>query len=199
MIKPDRYLAPEGYYENTKDGEPRPLLIEAVELLQKHSSMSALDIGCGAGRDTRYLLEQGFSVVAVEGNEEAQKYLQSLPHQENLTFVQTMIQNFEFDQYDIINASHVLQFLDRTTFDEVFNEIKSSLKPNGLFVGQFLGVNDQWNKPGSDMTFLTKPEALVALEGLKILDFAETDEQGKLANGDEKHWHKFSIIAQKAP
>ena len=29
-----------------------------------------LDFGCGAGRDTKYFLEQGFQVVAVDGSEE---------------------------------------------------------------------------------------------------------------------------------
>ena len=54
----------EDFYKITKDRPPWPLLVEAVDLLEQREA--ALDLGCGAGRDTRFLLEQGFRVTAVD-------------------------------------------------------------------------------------------------------------------------------------
>ena len=49
----------EHFYQRTKDKPPSLGLVKAVSLLG-HAD-DALDFGCGAGRDTRYLLAQGFS------------------------------------------------------------------------------------------------------------------------------------------
>ena len=51
------------FYTYTKDSPPWPLLVRAASLVPRNGR--ALDLGAGAGRDTRYLLEQGFRVTAV--------------------------------------------------------------------------------------------------------------------------------------
>src|SRR5258706_15675273 len=52
------------FYGFTKDSPPWQLLVRAAALAPRRGS--ALDLGAGAGRDTRYLLEQGFQVTAVD-------------------------------------------------------------------------------------------------------------------------------------
>ena len=54
----------ETFYSLTKDSPPWPSLVRVVSLLPQKGR--ALDLGAGAGRDTRYLLEQGFQVTAVD-------------------------------------------------------------------------------------------------------------------------------------
>jgi hypothetical protein len=82
-------------------------------------------------------------------------------------------------------------------FGLVFERIKRALNAGGLFVGQFLGVNDEWNIPGNRMTFLTREQAEAKLKGLKVLVFHEEDVDSHVADGTPKHWHVFHIIAQK--
>ena len=50
------------FYEKTRNRPAWPLVIEAAALAP---GRRALDLGAGAGRDTRYLLEQGFEVAVV--------------------------------------------------------------------------------------------------------------------------------------
>ena len=89
-------------------------------------------------------------------------------------------------------------FLPEEHFHLVFARIKQALHAGGLFVGQFFGVNDEWNTPGNQMTFLTREQAEAELKGLKVLEFREEDVDSHVADGTPKHWHVFHIIAQKA-
>ena len=183
----------EDFYKITKDRSPWPLLVKAVSLLSRKGY--ALDLGCGAGRDTRFLLEQGFAVIAVDSDPHAIALLADFP-QDRLRAVQSSFEDFEFETYDLVNAHFALPFAPEDRFHEVFARIKHALNADGIFVGQFFGVNDEWNTPGNPMTFLTREQAEAKLKGLKVLEFREEDVDSHVADGTPKHWHVFHIIAQ---
>ena len=182
------------FYKYTRDRPPWPLLVQAVSLLAHKER--ALDLGSGAGRDTRYLLEQGFQVTAVDSDAHAITILATFP-QERLRIVQSSFVDFAFGTYDLINAHYALPFVAKSRFDEVVARVKQALQPGGIFVGQFFGIHDEWNTPGREMTFLTREEAEEALQGLEIVEFREEDLDSHVADGSPKHWHAFHIIARK--
>lgn len=186
------------FYTHTKERPPWPRLIQAASLVPQQGR--ALDLGCGAGRDTRYLLAQGFRVTAVDADANAMAILATFP-QERLRAVQSSFVDFAFENYDIINAHFSLPFLPREQFYAVFEKVRKALNPGGIFVGQFFGVHDQWNTPeqAGKMTFLTREEALQALEGLDVIEFEEEDIDSFVADGSPKHWHVFHIIARQFP
>ncbi|MDB5266579.1 MAG: class SAM-dependent methyltransferase [Parcubacteria group bacterium] len=187
----------EQYYEQTKETPPRPSLVNAVELVQdKHE---ALDLGSGALNDTRYLLSVGFEhVTAVDKNPVSGEVLEQLPA-EKVTYEISSFEDFDFVEgaYDLINAQYSLPFTSKGKFNDVIQSIIKSLKPGGVFVGQFFGDRDEWNVEGRDMTFQTKEEAESLLQGLKIAEFSEEEKDGKTAAGETKHWHVFHFIAVK--
>ncbi len=183
----------EDFYKITKDRPPWPLLVQAISLLRRKEY--ALDLGCGAGRDTRFLLDQGFKVTAVDNVSHAIALLANFP-QGRLRAVQASFEAFEFETYDLINAHFALPFTSEDRFHEVFARIKHALNADGIFVGQFFGVNDEWNTPGNQMTFLTREQAEAELKGLKVLEFHEEDVDSHVADGTPKHWHVFHIVAQ---
>lgn len=182
------------FYKITKDKPPSPLLKKAVSLLGGKGH--ALDLGCGAGRDTRFLLEQGFTVVAVDKELRAGEMLKEFAHK-NLRFVSDSFENFAFEKYDLVTAQWSLPFVAMKMFDKVFARVKNSLEPRGIFAGQFFGVNDEWNTPGRRMTFHAKDQLRGLLRGMKTLEFREEEIDGNLADGTPKHWHVFHVIARK--
>jgi tellurite methyltransferase len=184
----------EDFYKITKDRPPWPLLVEAVDLLDQR--VEALDLGCGAGRDTRFLLEQGFRVTAVDADPHAVALMAGFS-QDHLRVVQSSFETFEFETYDLVNAHFALPFLSEEHFHLVFARIRQALQAGGIFVGQFFGVHDEWNTPENQMTFLTRQQAEAELKGLKALVFREEDIDSHVADGTPKHWHVFHIIAQK--
>ena len=119
-------------------------------------------------------------------------------HGDHLRVVQSSFETFDFETYDLVNAHFALPFLAEEHFHLVFARIKQALHAGGLFVGQFFGVNDEWNTPENQMTFLTREQAEVELRGLKTLVFREEDIDSHVADGTPKHWHVFHIIAQNA-
>jgi len=183
----------EDFYKITKDRPPWPLLVQAVSLLQRKGY--ALDLGCGAGRDTRYLLEQGITVTAVDSDPHAIALLASFP-QDHLRVVKSSFEAFQFEKYDLVNAHFALPFTPKERFNEVFARVKYALNPNGIFVGQFFGVRDEWNTPENRMTFFTREQVIDELGGLKVVEFREEDVDSHVADGTPKHWHVFHIIAQ---
>ena len=168
--------------------------METVSLLSQRKD--ALDLGCGAGRDTRYLLEHGFMVTAVDNDPHAIKLMEEIS-QDRLRIVQSSFETFDFETYDLVNAHFALPFLPIEHFHLVFSRIKRSLRAGGLFVGQFFGVNDEWNTPGNRMTFLTREQAEAELKDMRTEVFREEDVDSHVADGTPKHWHVFHIIAQK--
>ena len=58
----DRYAVP--YYEETVNLSMEEQLQSFMELLPENGEV--LDLGCGSGRDTLFLEEEGFSVTAIQ-------------------------------------------------------------------------------------------------------------------------------------
>ena len=186
------------FYSFTKDSSPWPLLMRAAALTPKNGQ--ALDLGAGAGRDTRYLLEQGFQVTAVDAEPGAMALLATLP-QDHLLVAQSTFEDFPFAfaTYDLINAQFALPFMPKERFATVFVRLKAALVPGGVFAGQFFGVHDEWNVPerARAMTFLTRAEAEELLSDLEVIELTEEDADGHKADGSPKHWHIFHILARR--
>lgn len=184
------------FYGITKDSPPWPLLVRAAALARTHGR--ALDLGAGAGRDTRYLLGQGFAVTAVDAEPRSVALLETL-HDARLRAVRASFEEFDFAgaPYDLISAQFALPFTPRDRFAGMFARLTAALAPGGIFAGQLFGVHDQWNTPGSMMTFHTRAQAEALLGGLETIELTEEDADGHTADGSPKHWNVFHILARK--
>ncbi len=184
------------FYKRTKD-HPHWSQVEKAVTLLGHKGQ-ALDLGCGAGRDTRYLLAQGWHVTAVDSDPNAIAILSELA-QERLRVVQSSFEDFvyEHEAYDLASSQFSLPFNPRASFTNLFTRIKQSIKPGGIFTGQFFGIHDEWNTPERNMTFLTQEQVDELLSDMTVREFSEEDKIGPTASGTLKHWHVFHVIAQK--
>ena len=190
----------ENYYSKIDGRPPRPLLRGALSLYSpqvRDSLHQAIDLGCGDGTDTVYLLENGWQVLAVDGEAKAiDRLLAKVP--DDLHNLQTQVSHFEevaLPSADLIHASLALPFCHPKHFAGLWQKIVASLGVNGRFAGQFFGIHDSW-AVNKHMTFHTKAEVQALFASFSLEHFHEEDAPGKSASGP-KHWHIFTVIAQK--
>ena len=180
------------FIELTAGQPPRGLLVRAAALV----SGVALDLGSGAGGESLYLADQGFEVVAVDGEPAAAKYLDG---RDGVRFVASRFEDFEFGigLYDLVNAQFALPFIGRAQFGDVWGRILGALRPGGVIAGQFFGPNDSWNIAATELAIQSETEALALLEGFEIVEWEEEEQDGLTADKSLKHWHVFHFIARK--
>jgi trans-aconitate methyltransferase len=186
------------YYQKIKGRAPRQLLLDVLEKYPSGVSLQAIDLGCGDGTESVVLLERGWNVLAVDGEDAALQHLMEKVPMENRGRLQTQIAKFEDVQLpsvDLVHASLSIPFCKPEYFPGLWQKIVDAIKPGGRFAGQFFGVRDSWaNQP--DMTFHTEEQVRAMLEPFEIESFQEMDEDGNAVSGP-KHWHVFTVIARK--
>ena len=112
------YCRPEDYF--SKKYQTNPVHSEVLEAMQTVKPGRALDLGCGQGRNSLFLAQNGFDVTAVDQNELSLEILQSIVEQEDLDMPVGLydINSASISQaYDFIVSTVVLMFLqaDRIT------------------------------------------------------------------------------------
>jgi len=184
------------YAERYKDRPPRPLLTRAVPLATHRET--AIDIGSGGLNDTRFLLDSGFKVTALDGEPVAQAVADTLPP-DQFNYVVSSFESFDFPvaAFDLVNAQYALPFVRPEHYLQVFDAVVAALKPGGIFTGQFFGDRDDWGGT-ANMTFHSESEARRLLAPLTVLEFTEEDDaSSKTLSGQPKHWHLFHFIARR--
>ncbi len=191
-MQPNRWAE---FVATTKDFAHWPLVERAAALAGRPGH--ALDLGCGGGRDTRFLLAQGWQVTAVDREPAALAALEPLAGA-SLQLVQSSFEAFAYpaSSYEMVSAQYTLPFIAPPQLPAVFARIRQSLRPGGVLTCQFFGPNDTWNTPERPMTFLDRGQVDALLEGLSVHVLDERQELGATALGDTKHWHIFDVIAQ---
>ena len=189
----------DNFFEVTKKSPPRKYLVEAMKLVKNRDS--ALDLGAGTLRDTKFLLENNFKkVVAVDIEPVVSDFAKEL-NISNLEVDICSFEEFNFvpQSYDLINAQYALPFAKLEFFDEMFRRLVTSLKKDGIFVGTFFGIHDSWNgKGGKAKVFLSRKQIENLFSGFEVISLLEEEEDGAVVGSEIKHWHKFHVTAIRA-
>lgn len=190
------------FYQATEGGSPRPTLLTALTLLEDGGGRRfAVDLGCGAGRDTFELLRRGWRVLAIDGEPEALQRLTASPELPDSAELEVRLGRFEAPEFslpgcDLVNASFSLPFCDRPAFDRLWDRIRGALRPGGCFAGQLLGQRDSWAlRDGVTAFDRTELQALCA--GFEVVLHEETEEDSATARGKTKHWHLYHLVLRK--
>lgn len=183
------------YFEFTREKPPFSLLVEALKYVKNKSK--AIDIGGGALRDTRYLLEEGFDVTVVDSSPLLEQEAARIKNDRLHPFVVSFEDfNFPQNEYDLASAMFALNFCNPSCFDSVFEKIKGSLKKEGIFCAQLFGDHDKGSNK-ENMTYPSKDQMIRLLAGLEILGFHEKEPDDKEASSEVRSGHIFQFIARK--
>jgi ubiquinone/menaquinone biosynthesis C-methylase UbiE len=108
------------------------------ETLSKVDFNTVLEIGCGTGKNTEWLLTRSKHVVAVDFSTEMLGKAKAKIKADNVEFVQADILkewNFKPQAIDLITFSLVLEHIQNIDF--VFKQARSFLRPGGfLYIGE---------------------------------------------------------------
>ena len=110
-----------------------------------------LDLGCGIGANTRYLIEQGYSVLSCDYSNEALRNIDQFIDKSKTKYL-NMNDSFPFDDdsFSIIIADISLHyFTDKKTI-QIMKEIKRILKHGGYLIARVSSINDSYNVSDDD-------------------------------------------------
>ncbi len=168
MAEKDKLKWDKKYKENYDLLNLRPPSAMVVDYSSMCSGKLALDLACGAGRNSLYLLEQGFSVDAIDISTIAIDSLKSRANSSNLNVIVADLDEYELirNRYDLIVKTN---FLDR----ELIKRAKEALKSGGVMVVETYMEDADNEKKDSNPNFLLKKDELLDMfkEGFEVLEY----------------------------
>ncbi len=188
------------YYDVTAERPSWTTTKTAAEAFGEHPPEGprfAVDLGCGAGRDTRELLRRGWRVLATDMTPEGPETLWTLTPEvdrERLETEVARLQDFEIPVCDLVNANLILPFQPADDYAATWVRILAAIPVGGRFSGMLFGENDDAaDDPG--MT-CPAPEAIRGyLDGFDVEHWSEKEEDGETALGEPHHFHLVEVVA----
>lgn len=187
----------EKYYDNTENEMPNYTVKKFIELNVEPGN--AVELGCGAGRDTVYLIRNGWNVLAIDREDVEIRIVSKLlvEELEQFEFFKQRFEAIKLENSNLVVANFSLPFCNKNNFKELWDKINHSILKDGYFVGNFLGDKDEWKNAKEKMTFLTKDQVMELFRNFEIVEFKEVEKDGLTGLGKMKHWHIFNVIAKK--
>lgn len=109
-----------------------------------HCSTPIIDLGCGSGNDTKYLIEKGKNVIPCDYSEKAiENIRKNFPEIEKTEYFD-MTKGLPFTENftDIIISDLSLHYFSEQTTHKIIEDMQRVLKPNGLLIFRVNSIND---------------------------------------------------------
>lgn len=180
------------FFENTKNADMTELYSFFLKYIKDGAKL--LDLGCGSGRDTKYFLDKGYDVVAIDASSEMVRLSSQLTGKQTLHMTFEDL-NFE-NEFDGIWACASLLHVSREKIDDVLNKIARALKDNGVLFASFkLGDKEEFRN-GRFFNFYNEASFSELISNHKYFNIEETLITSDVREGRaEEKW--FSVILRK--
>ncbi len=187
------------YNENAKDFVQGTISVDFtkvqhkfIERLEKGDYI--LDFGCGSGRDTKYFIDNGFKVDAIDGSEELCKLASDYTgiNVKHMYFQQLS----DVDKYNGIWACSSILHLKYEELVRVIEKMNLALKQNGIIYTSFKYGDFEGERNGryfTDITEISFKKLIENIKNLKIEEYWITSDV-RPGRGEEK-W--LNLILRK--
>lgn len=121
------------YYKNTKNALPHKNVQKVLEM--NIIPGNAIELGCGAGRDTICLIKNGWNVLAIDKEETKGLIEEKLNENElkNFRFSLQNFQNVELENNSLLVSNFSIPFCGKKYFKEFWNKIEESIEKGRIF------------------------------------------------------------------
>jgi SAM-dependent methyltransferase len=203
------------YYEVTAERPAWPTVLRAIELFaadelraiedtravgRRDWSLRAVDLGCGAGRDTRALLAAGWQVVAIDREPAAIEALESATPGHVRDALEARVADLavvDVPPCDLVNASLSLPFLPPDAFWGTWRRILDALPVGARFAAMLFGDQDG-SATDPSMTCPPPAEIRASLAAFEVEHWEESEEDTQTALGEPHHFHMVAFVARRA-
>lgn len=179
---------------------------------------AALDVGAGEGRITRWLVQHGFAVDALEADPEQARVLRERAADERLKVVEAEVETADLSPgaYSLIVAAAVLHFIPPRSLAVVARKLMRALRPGGFLMAEVFTTDDpsyQWRidqgvdpvaqntyalQDGSGWVHFFAPGELKGLfNGLEILESEES--RRRTVDHDEWAYRSGALLVARRP
>jgi len=191
------------YYAVTGERPAWQTVRRAIELFAAEGPagpLSAVDLGCGAGRDTRELLRAGWRVLAIDREVAAIAALEAATEPQLRAALDARVADLadvDVPACQLVNASLSLPFLPSDAFWGTWQRILAALPVGGRFAAMLFGDRDG-SAPDPSMTCLPPAEVRARLSSFEIEYWVDLEEDTTTALGEPHHFHRVEFVARRS-
>ena len=177
----------EEYYNITKNAKPHLNVLNFLNFNVLPGK--AVDLGCGAGRDTIELLKNNWKVLSID-KEDTESIIREQLNQkesENFKFEKCFFGEMNLPKVNLIVANFSLPFSKKEFFNDIWKNITNSLSNERLFCWKFLWKKkDTWAETKENIIFLTEQEVKALFSNFELIQFSEIEKDATIASGEKK-------------
>lgn len=190
------------YYEVTAERPAWETVRFAIERFASEPAERprfAVDLGCGAGRDTRELLRAGWRVLAVDRQPAALASLEERVGASGRDAPRTCLGDLatiEVPACELVNASVSLPFLAPEAYWAAWGRVLAALPVGGRLSVMLFGDRDA---SASDPSMTCPPPATIeaSLGAFEIEHWVDREEDSTTALGEPHHLHLIEVVARR--
>ena len=163
-------------------------------LAQLEQGASILDFGCGSGRDSKYFIDKGYEVEAIDGSEELCKIASEYAGIEVKHMLFDQLE--EVNKYDGIWACSSILHVPYGELPIILKKIAEALKEDGLVYTSFKHGTFEGERNGRYFTDLNEDKLAELLVSAGVLEIKEQWITSDVRPGrDEEKW--LNVILKK--
>ncbi len=192
---------------SSEDWISKPTLFATQIVSYLPKSGTILDLGAGQGQDSKYLASLGYQVTATDLSQFAlDKIVEPTIHKLQIDFSNPL--PFEPASFDVVYNHLGTGYFDHSRTKDLFNEIKTILKPGGILAALFNSTDDPETQTGERIEedyylvdgikkrFLSIETARDLVPSFEILLL---DNQGTTYKDEAKGVHNLIRLVAKKP